>query len=31
VFLIVELDGPFDGLIRVSGDPLRFALDNMGQ
>lgn len=31
VFLIVELDGPFDGLIRVSGDPLRFALDNMGK
>jgi len=31
VFLIVELDGPFDGLIRVSGDPLRFALDNLGK
>jgi hypothetical protein len=30
VFLIVELDGPFDGLIRVSGEPLRFALDNLG-
>lgn len=31
VFLIVELDGPFDGLIKVSGEPLRFALSNMGQ
>ena len=31
VFLIVELDGPFDGLIRVSGDPLRFALENIGK
>ena len=30
VFLIVELDGPFDGLIKVSGEPLRFALSNMG-
>jgi hypothetical protein len=31
VFLIVELDGPFDGLIRVSGEPMRFALSNLGQ
>jgi hypothetical protein len=31
VFLLVELDGPFDGLIKVSGDPLRFALQNLGQ
>ena len=31
VFLLVELDGPFDGLIKVSGDPLRFALANLGQ
>jgi len=31
VFLIVELDGPFDDLIRVSGYPLRFALDNLGK
>jgi hypothetical protein len=30
VFLIVELDGPFDGLIKVSGEPLRFALENLG-
>ena len=25
VFLVLELDGPFDGLIRVSAEPLRFA------
>ena len=31
VFLIVELDGPFDGLIKVSGEPLRFALENLGR
>jgi hypothetical protein len=31
VFLILELDGPFDGVIKVSGRPLRFALDNLGQ
>jgi hypothetical protein len=31
VFLILELDGPFEGLIRVSGEPMRFALDNLGQ
>jgi hypothetical protein len=31
VFLIFELDGPFDGLIRVSSNPLRFALANLGQ
>jgi hypothetical protein len=30
VFLIVELDSPFDGLIKISGEPLRFALDNLG-
>jgi hypothetical protein len=31
VFLILELDGPFDGLIRVPSGPLRFALANLGQ
>lgn len=31
VFLVLELDGPFDGVIRVSGEPLRFALANLGQ
>jgi hypothetical protein len=31
VFFIVELDGPFDGWIKVSGEPLRFALANLGR
>jgi hypothetical protein len=31
MFLIAELSGPYDGLIRVSGEPLRFAVSNMGQ
>ena len=31
VFLIFELDGPFDGIIRVSSGPLRFALANLGR
>jgi hypothetical protein len=31
VFLILELDGPFDGLIRISMGPLRFALEQLGQ
>ena len=31
VFLIVEMDGPFDGLIQVSPEPLRFALTRLGQ
>ena len=25
MFLVLEMDGPFDGLLRVSPDPLRFA------
>jgi hypothetical protein len=31
VFLILELDGPFDGIIRVSGEPFRHALANLGR
>jgi hypothetical protein len=31
LFLIVELDGPFDGYIRISPAPLRFALENLGR
>ena len=31
IFLILELDGPFDGVIKVSSGPLRFALANLGQ
>ena len=30
VFLILELDGPFSGLIRVSSEPLRHAYTNLG-
>jgi hypothetical protein len=31
VFLILELDAPFDGFIRVSVEPLRYAHANMNQ
>ena len=31
MFLRLELDGPLDGLIRISSGPLRFALDHLGQ
>jgi hypothetical protein len=31
VFLILELDGPFDGLIRISSAPLQYALTQLGQ
>jgi hypothetical protein len=31
VFLVLELDGPFDGLIKISSVPLRFTLENLGQ
>ena len=31
VFLILELDGPFDGIIKVSSQPLRYALTQLGQ
>jgi hypothetical protein len=31
VFFIVELDGPFDGWITVSSEPLRFALANLAK
>ncbi len=31
VFLIFELDGPFDGIVRISGDPFRVALANLGR
>lgn len=30
IFLILELDHPFEGLIRISDDPMNFALANMG-
>jgi hypothetical protein len=31
VFLILELDGPFGGLIKISSGPLRYALSQLGQ
>ena len=31
VFLIFELDGAFQGAIKISGDPFRVALSNLGQ
>jgi hypothetical protein len=31
VFLILELDGPFDGLIQISKGPLQFVVDNLGK
>jgi len=30
VFLIVDLDQPFDGLIQISNEPLRLAIDQLG-
>jgi hypothetical protein len=30
VFLILELDGPLDGIIKISSAPFRFALANLG-
>lgn len=31
VFLILEMEAAFDGVIRISPDPLRFALDHLGK
>ena len=31
VFLIAEMDGPFDGLLKVSADPLRYAYAHLNQ
>ena len=31
VFLILELDGPFDGVIRIPREPLRYALGQWGK
>jgi hypothetical protein len=30
VFLILELDGPLDGLIKISSEPLQFVLTQLG-
>jgi hypothetical protein len=31
LFLVLEMDGPFDGLIRVSPDPVRFAYTHLNR
>ncbi len=31
VFLILEMDAPFDGMMKVSSAPLRFTLANLGR
>ena len=31
VFLVLEMDGPFDGLVKVSADPLRYAHAHLNQ
>ena len=31
VFLIMEMDSPFTGLMKVSGAPLRFTLAHLGK
>jgi len=31
LFLIVELDGAFDGYIRISPEPIRFVLQELGK
>lgn len=31
MFLILEMDGPFEGFLRVSADPFRHALENLNQ
>jgi hypothetical protein len=31
VFLILELDRPFDGVIKISSDPLQLALEQLGR
>jgi hypothetical protein len=31
VFLVLEMDGPFEGLITVSADPLKYALAHLNQ
>ena len=31
VFIVLEMDGPFEGLLKVSADPLRYALSRLNQ
>jgi hypothetical protein len=31
VFLVLEMDGPFDGLLKASADPMRYAFAHLNQ
>jgi hypothetical protein len=31
IFLILEMDGGFQGLIKISSEPLRYAYERLGQ
>jgi hypothetical protein len=31
LFLVLEMDSPFDGLLKVSADPLRYAYAHLNQ
>jgi hypothetical protein len=31
IFLVLELDGPFEGMVRISSDPFRLTLENLGR
>src|SRR5262245_43715236 len=31
IFLVLEMDGPFDGVLKVSPSPLRYAYERLGQ
>ena len=31
MFLLLEMDGPFDGVLKVSAEPLRYALAQLNQ
>jgi hypothetical protein len=31
IFIILELDSPFGGMLRISPAPLQFAVDHMGR
>ena len=31
LFLVLEMDAPFDGVLKVSAEPLRYALDHLNQ
>jgi hypothetical protein len=31
IFLVLELDRPFDGMLRISSEPVRNALEQLGK